>query len=109
MLGCQDLTAGGTVELDDIRFLEHAGLLGALANPQSVPQQTVLRACLMIKRGSDDLMYDYDKAAGAIDLAVYYVNQEMFRPYNIVLLTTYYDIGSDCDTRNRMVAYTPCR
>lgn len=63
-----------------------------------------LRACLLIERGSDDLLYNYDKAAGAMALALQYSNEQLLNPLGINLVTTYYDIGSTCAARNHIVA-----
>jgi hypothetical protein len=64
---------------------------------------TNVTACLLIERGNPRLLYDYDKAAAAIDLAVSYVNDNIFPP-DLHLNTVYSDIGNSCGGQNKILS-----
>ena len=65
---------------------------------------TNITACLLIERGNPHLLYDYDQAAAGIDLAVQYVNENLF-PRDIRLQTHYTDIGNSCSFSSDILSY----
>lgn len=67
------------------------------------PPSRQLMACLFIERGSPDLLYNYDKSAGAIDMALEHANERLLNPSGYELVTIYRDLGFKCSPRNHVV------
>jgi hypothetical protein len=84
----------------------HANAGEALVSesPNVVAGRTQLNACLLMERGTS-LWYNYDKSAGAIDLALAYVNEQILSSIGFTLLTTYNDTGSTCSAKNHAVSF----
>ncbi|OQV16754.1 hypothetical protein BV898_09112 [Hypsibius exemplaris] len=63
---------------------------------------TDVTACLLLERGNPRLLYDYDKAAAGIDLAVEYVNENVLPP-SLRLRVERRDIGGSCGTKSNII------
>ncbi|XP_055344054.1 atrial natriuretic peptide receptor 1-like [Paramacrobiotus metropolitanus] len=63
-----------------------------------------LRGCILMERGNTYDLHDYDKSAAAIELAVEWVNQNVF-PANLTMQTIYVDIGSRCSGKPMVLSY----
>ncbi|OWA50761.1 Atrial natriuretic peptide receptor 1 [Hypsibius exemplaris] len=66
------------------------------------PSPTVLTMCYFIERKTTGVIYDYDKAAAAMDLALTYTN-DFILPPDIQIRSVYTDIGRGCSTRTHVV------
>jgi hypothetical protein len=64
-----------------------------------------LTICLLVERGTNNLFYNFDRSAAAVDLALQYANDELLYSNNITLNSVYTDIGSTCSSRNHIVSY----
>ncbi|OWA50762.1 Atrial natriuretic peptide receptor 1 [Hypsibius exemplaris] len=77
------------------------------ANNQTVDSATVpikvnLTMCYFIERNTKGIIYDYNKAAPAMDLATIYAN-DFILPPGIQLRSVYTDIGSECNRKTHVI------
>ncbi|XP_055329653.1 atrial natriuretic peptide receptor 1-like isoform X2 [Paramacrobiotus metropolitanus] len=74
--------------------------------PTPDPSNRNITLCLLIERshGDKSAIYDYDRVAAAIQLAVDHVNQHILSG-GYQLQTFYKDIGKNCDKKNDIVKY----
>ena len=62
-----------------------------------------LTMCYMIERNTSGIIYDYNKAAAALDLAMDYANNYVL-PSHLKLSSVYSDIGQTCSSRSHVIA-----
>jgi hypothetical protein len=70
----------------------------------SINSPTVLTMCYLIERNMPGSIYDYNKAAASLDLAMEYANNYVLPP-EIKLTNVYRNIGKTCTRRSTIVAY----
>jgi hypothetical protein len=70
----------------------------------SINSPTVLTMCYLIERNMPGSIYDYNKAAASLDLAMEYANNYVLPP-EIKLTNVYRNIGRTCTGRSSVVAY----
>ncbi|XP_055351643.1 atrial natriuretic peptide receptor 1-like [Paramacrobiotus metropolitanus] len=68
-----------------------------------VSMETLL-ACFMSEGGSDDLFYNYQRSAAAVELALEYTNQVLL-PGNITIQRLHVDLGPTCPDKVHVVSY----
>jgi hypothetical protein len=72
---------------------------------ETFPQNTtVLTMCYLIEKDIEGSIYDYNKAAASLDLAMDYANNYVLPP-NIRLTSVYRNIGKTCSRRNNIMAH----
>ena len=63
---------------------------------------TQLTMCYFIERNTRGIIYDYNKAAAALDLAMSYAN-DVILPPEVQLTSVYRDIGRTCGGKTEVV------
>ena len=74
----------------------------AVVNPDLNPRY--LTMCYLIERNTSGMIYDYNKAAAALDLAMDYSNNFILPP-EIQLRSTYRNLGRRCMAKSHIVAH----